>query len=598
MNLYWHIAKKDFRRLWPLLVAWWVVIILRALEPALDFSGGGRSMLRFYFNFFYSYDRPTVLLWADFILLVLIGVAAIRCDSPIKPFAQWRTLPLSGAQVLRSKMLFIAVFCGAAAALVDIAAKIGYKLPLAEYLDGLGWIEWKVALCVALGAALGSLFRHPFFTPMVWVILYGCGAILFEFPAIWFIKLGGGSQSLNGALFITRFLFWINLLAVAVVGAVVWVYLTRKRVWSWVMLGGGFAVAQAAQAYWPLELVTAFGREGSPMLMLSRADVPGFSLQFSPLQLFISTSGFSFDDHLSCVLQGSATMTAPHSREPSETWIYNGGRWAFPAIGGQSLHSSPGANTWPVNYAEVLQSLGLGKLRAVPFELKLSGQWLSEDPKNFLEPEGQTKTPRRLQGEVQFCVGQMERIEDIPAKAEARFSRGRDNFSILSMRGTSEGDWLNLEDRHKLGGMKPIAVQMRLLCQSVDTAGLPFSALMPRYQDWYSFDGRSYSSRTYYFVLWNPKRQEVVPADRNISMGRGLSDALAAKRNDNLLYFDFTDLHDGATLTPQDMMDWLADARLVKLQFVPKYLYLVQVNVDNISFPTHATPYVDDNSNP
>ncbi len=38
MNLTWHIIKKDFRRLRPWLMLWWIVLLLRAVHPVVDFK--------------------------------------------------------------------------------------------------------------------------------------------------------------------------------------------------------------------------------------------------------------------------------------------------------------------------------------------------------------------------------------------------------------------------------------------------------------------------------------------------------------------------------------------------------------------------------
>jgi hypothetical protein len=137
-------------------------------------------------------------------------------------------------------------------------------------------------------------------------------------------------------------------------------------------------------------------------------------------------------------------------------------------------------------------------------------------------------------------------------------------------------------------------VDIELVTQSVGPAGAPLGPLNPFQR------GNGYESRPalYFFVLWNPKRQEVVPASRWVWMGsptdlsfdrygenegNGLS--VVTSRDD--LQFQIYKPAEAAQWSPEKVQAWLADARLVELRFTPEHDYTVLADIDHLDIPDH-----------
>jgi len=568
VKLAWHIAKKDFRRLWPLLALWWGVLGLRALTPALDIKMRDQPMDAFWTQL--NNIRPAVWLGADILLLLVIGAAAVDTDSPIKPAVHWRMLPLTGRRVFAAKILFLALACGLAGAVINVGVKIAYGFPFANLLAGLGWFEWKIAACLALGFMLASLFRYPFFTLGIALVLYGCLVVLYELPFPWYVQNDGDT------LYLTRFLVWSNLLLVTALGSARWMYYSRRRSWSRIILAAGVACAQILQVWWPYDLVAGTQNHDITELPAPKTDSLGFSWQIDPLQII--SHHFS-DPNFQFLAKSNLSLSAPHAPHPGEAWIAESGRWTLPLVVGQKLkfYGVPKLDL-PVNYGEVLGSLGINLPQKGRFEFRLQSGGFSPGVLSSLEHTHLANPAPKLMGELQFLIGPMERIADVAVAVGAHFTRTPDSFAIQYV-GILEGK-----------------VNFDLLYQEVEPAGPPIGMLDP-HGKWYALN--SSDIRDYFFVLWNAKRQEGVLA-RGIDIWQGPREGDGYGQNEGVglsvstfsvgISFEFESTPGSSRRSRAEMQQWLADARLVELRFTPEHFYTVPANLDGLSIIEEVIP--------
>jgi hypothetical protein len=608
-KIVWHILKKDFRRLWPLLALWWGVLALRGFEPTWDLATPYKDWD--WWTFHFAEIRPIAMMVVDTLLLIVIGAAAIRDDSPIRSFAHWRTLPLAGGRVLRAKILFLVVFCGVAGALISIATKITYGFPAAELLAGLAWYEWKIAVCVALGAMLASLFHHPFFTPVVVVISYCCCAVLCNLPAIWYIQVEGMGNGDDGStLYLSRFLVWSNLLLVATLGVVVYMYYSRRRWPTILILAAGVVLAQAAQGLWPIDF---FGPPKYDFIYMPvpPAAIAALKLQFSPLALDWNENerpGYQYRAEFEAKISGL------RSSHPGEAWFADQGSWVLPLPDGKKIDLMGGMGSpLPTNYAEVLQTLGLDKLPEVKNELYGgSGKHYAYSASlnllelNLLEQAGSQKTRPKLPGGLMFHAGQMTRIADAPVTPGAHLARAEDDFTIQSVH-VRQGDNPEFSRIYRTmpAGLTPEYVEIELLIQSVASAGAPLGTVHEYGSSWY----REYSVKApaYFFVLWNPQQHEVVPAFRlPIAMptesedryGQNEGNGLSIRTYTNSILFEFYHAADSTPWSPQEIQAWLTGARLVELRYQWEHDYYVPADIDHLDIPDHITTHIPKDPTP
>ncbi len=609
MKLTWHIAKKDFRRLWPLLALWWGVLALRAFEPTWDLATPYKDWDWWALRF--AEIRPIAMVVLDTLLLIAIGAAAIRDDSPIRSFAHWRTLPLAGGRVLLAKILFLAVFCGLTGALISIATKIAYGFPPAELLAGLAWYEWKIAVCVSLGAMLASLFHHPFFTPVVAVIFYCCCAVLCDLPAIWYTQVEGmGNGDEGSTLYLSRFLVWSNVLLVTTLAVVIYMYYSRRRWPTILILGAGVALAQVAQGLWPIDF---FGPPKYDFIYMPAppAAISALALQFSPLGVTWNENARPGDQYRA---EFDAKISGLRSSRPGEAWFADTGRWVLPLPDGKKIDFLGGMGSpFPTNYAEVLQTLGLDKFPEDKIELYGgSGKQFAYAATlnllelNSLEQAGAQKTRPKLQGGFMFHAGQMTRIADAPVTPGAHLARTEDDFTIQNVAVTHDVDPDSSRIYRRMpAGLTAEYVEIQLLIQSVAPAGAPLGTIHEYGSSWY----REYwvKAPSYFFVLWNPQRHEVVPSFRlkvepatesEDRYGQNEGNGLSIRTYTNSLLFEFYHAADSTPWSPQEIQAWLAGARLVELRYKWEHEYYVPADIDHLDIPDHITNHIPKDPTP
>jgi hypothetical protein len=107
MRLAWHLCKKDFRLFRGLLGYWWGLLaadlLLNLWLPGhTEFQRGGGAFPAEMISFLWGWVR--LLLWAGALLLPL---AAVFADSPIRENGFLRTRPVPRSAILGGKALFI-----------------------------------------------------------------------------------------------------------------------------------------------------------------------------------------------------------------------------------------------------------------------------------------------------------------------------------------------------------------------------------------------------------------------------------------------------------------------------------------------------------
>ncbi|HTB62036.1 MAG TPA: hypothetical protein VK737_00495 [Opitutales bacterium] len=657
MRTLWIIVKKDFLRLRMLLVLWWCVLILRALMPALDLmytdhyfpqsyplhandvsNIGWVGLYSFGLRSVYFLLQGYVLMSLDIILLIFIVISIVQADSPIKPFAHWRTLPISSRKMLGAKTASFAVFCGLVPALINVGAKISYGFPPDKWLTGLAWFEWKIAAIVLPAAAMAALFRRPLLTFLVAVTFYSLGNLLYDLPEIWYVKMNDFGDYYQVSQFVSRFIVWPIVLLATSASVMVCMYRFRRRVLGLAVLAGGIGIAQCLQITWSVDFF--LGLVVPPIPLPAPKSAPAFTLQYLPADNQIIADKFP---HGEIDIPFNLTATDFRTNQPGEAWFPIAANLSleWPDGKGESLNTFGDFNyydgfnqmgfnlrdreAYPVNYANVLNRLGLGKMQAdwradnmnnvytlsevhpevIHTELKA---WWRDPGSSYTVPQDQvTKNgPGKLTGNIVFEVGQFKRIADIPAVAGAHFARAQDYYGIekvdLVQNGVQQTPWLrdkNLSQKNQT----PVVANVWLLAQSVDVAAAPPTLVqLAKSKSWNDVDtwtdaneigsfawnrinAKDESAR--FFVLWNPKKQEVRIA-RTLGLynedryGQNEGAGLSYSTLVTLLFFQIFPPDDATKVSPADVQAWLADARLVELRYTPEHLYTLPVSLDNV----------------
>jgi len=610
VKLAWHIAKKDFRRLWPLLALWWGLLGLRALTPVLDLAAKLQNQPADSPLTQLNNIRPGAWLGADVLLLMIIAAAAVQTDSPIKSTSHWRMLPISGPRVFAAKILFLTLGCCVGGALINLGTKIAYGFPFANLLAGLGWFEWKITACLALGFMLASLFRRPFFALGIGLVVYICVVVFYDLPPIWFVRLDQLPWYDEHSLFLTRFLVWSNLLLAAPLAAAVFVYFRRKRVLGGLILLAGIGCAQWTQGSWPTYGFFPEPEEKddlAPAVMIPDSSVPNFSIQISPLR-FITYRRNGED--LYSVISGG-TITGRQYPHPGDAWIISAAEWDLPLTGNGNfvLGAMPGPNflqgsgpNLPLNYADILQAFGMKTLMQSPGDAFIHSLNLNTDKLAKLQNLISNNTLPKIKGSLFLSTGPLTRIGDAPLTLGAQFPHAQDSIAIQNIHvmdgGAPDADHYPTPS---LEGLPLKTVGIDLIIQTLDPAGAPMQLLDPNWS-WPGDPTKIHEVRDYYFVLWNPKRQESIPAQSleiqprwgyDDEYGQNEGNGLSIHTSARSIYFPFFHPEGQAPWTKEEVQQWLKDARLVELRFKPEHFYRVEADLDGLTIAGHiplATP--------
>ncbi len=247
MNLTWHIVKKDLRCLrWPL--ALWTLLIATKLGVgvALLTADGTEGL-----SWFSRMDALTkVLAWLEGISFVLVA-ALIQEDMLVGTSAFWVTRPISGARLLRAKLLGIGLIFGVLPVLVTLPWWLGCGYGLRE-------IAWAALETVGIGAVFVLL-------GLLWaVVTDGLGRFLMwtlvSLVAIPTSAVTVGyyvsrlHPSLSGELIGTRVGVEVVIAVLGILIVVVHQFLTRNLWRSIAVIGASSGLIVAVGLWWPWTL--------------------------------------------------------------------------------------------------------------------------------------------------------------------------------------------------------------------------------------------------------------------------------------------------------------------------------------------------------
>lgn len=176
MNLIWHMAMKDARRMWPPVVLWLLLLTgLHYTDWAVTHAAPDDAFWLMRAKFFHY------LFLVTHVLTVYVLTAALAVEDP--PFGSttfWLTRPVSGAHLLVAKVV--------ACVLLFLVLPVLVSLPwfVAGSTDASGWLAaiggllhgqvWVVVPALVIAAFTGTLGK--FLAATVGVILTGVVALL------------------------------------------------------------------------------------------------------------------------------------------------------------------------------------------------------------------------------------------------------------------------------------------------------------------------------------------------------------------------------------------------------------------------------------
>lgn len=244
MNLTWHIVKKDLRALkWPLLL-WLLLIIARLGIGVMLLNAEGTEGI----EWFNRMDLMAKTLGALELVSFVLTAAVIQQDLLVGTTAFWMTRPISGARLLRAKLLGIGLVFFVAPVMVTLPWWLG-----CDY--GINEIAWAVAETVAVQAVavliglLWSVVTDGFARFLMWTLV-----TLVATPMLTGIIAYHASRhrgSILPELVATRFLLVLLLAIGGILVVVVHQFLTRNLGRSIAIIAGMVGLIVLTGAFWP-----------------------------------------------------------------------------------------------------------------------------------------------------------------------------------------------------------------------------------------------------------------------------------------------------------------------------------------------------------
>jgi len=568
MHLIFHIIRKDFRRVWPLLATWWAALVLQALVPLWFFSAVANTPSH------YKYEAPVLglgastdrlrmqvnnnlpetlaetgpyFIFAGVVLIAVMAAMLIQEDSPGVERAHWQLLPVTRGKMVAAKLLFFAIFIGITAPLAGIAAKMFYGLPASDWLAGSEAACLTALFCVA-GAAVPMLLLQSA-TARVLSVLGLLG--FFGFIVYWNNHPGSRDfEELIDArmLWLAReflaYTFIIALLRYQRVHRVICLCFTA--------LGIELVAAQFLIYDWPQPQY----HPSATRNLGERWVEPQTVVQ---TETVLTQKADKDHDGTAYTIYGKLAGTLPITVKPGQALL-------FQSINGPVLLANRPRNNLSfhsdeqipaVNLASFAAYAGLGKL--------LDERYESAEPESFplldyvYPPQyPSARQPPAMDADLNGQVGNVHRWPDLPLTSGAGVKQGTEKLEYL---GTQSGP----------GGETIVEFAMQRVQLKYGLA----QSTPPMTQD--------------IFLLWNQARGECV-----------LCTAFRSSSNEQMTAqdMDFTITRQGAqvkfsylakgelkTFTTAEIPTWLAGAKLVRLTFTPLENLRVPITVGPITLP-------------
>lgn len=243
MNLTWHIVKKDLRALrWPLGL-WLLCIAAKLGVGVLLLNATGEEGAAW----FQQMDLMARGLAAAEVLSFVLVAALIQEDLMVGTTAFWMTRPISGARLLRAKLLSIGLVFLLAPVLVTLPWWLGCNY-------GTGEIAWAAAETVAvhaivvLAALLWSAVTDGLGRFLMWTLVTLTVTPMATAILGYYLRRG---HRIMPEVISTRFLVALAIVTAGVLVVLVHQYLTRHTWRSVAVIGATMSLAVLTLAFWP-----------------------------------------------------------------------------------------------------------------------------------------------------------------------------------------------------------------------------------------------------------------------------------------------------------------------------------------------------------
>lgn len=453
MNLTLHLVACDLRYLRHYLGLWLGLVVLQAVlvgyAPHLPLVE--RT------HIFSLSSLAWLLAILNLCLLAVIVAQLLQKDSTIGSTAFWLSRPVSRAQLLTGKILFLVPAVILPSLLVEVGLLLFSGVTPHDTLRSVPQILFLTLMALApllmLAAVTTSLAR---------MILAG-GLALLALPLLWFFVAGAWWLFLVGPeTFVTDDItvarpvpppgystdvVGISLVLLVTAGAVIgFQYLTRRATWSRIFLAAGVCLALLSVGNWPRVLGTISPRLDEAILDPSqvRAGIEEQSLIFGSEVDPLSLLGFKRDEKM--VLKGSIAL-APLPHDVSALAAQVSARLLSPTGQSQADHVSRSGYAFAFYGPEV--GLVFGERAAVLRQtlkgitlLDVNGPVRPHASELFALGKGLYDRHREVgmvyAAQVDFLI-QRNAISALRLEKGARHDRGSDRVAILSVDKSNHG---------------------------------------------------------------------------------------------------------------------------------------------------------------
>jgi len=559
-SLTWHIVKKDYRYLRPYLDIWWGILVSNALvaawcvhhifhQSAADALKNNEQEILTSFNWFF--------LAMDVLLLALVVDAILKNDSPIDEKAFWRTRPVGGRRMFRAKLMSIGLFCFVVPGAIQAVEHLIFGFSPHEFLLGLEQFAVIQGGMVAVLASAALLFQRTIvglltYVCMMIAVLMATAIAPFEQPEAYLIVMVASFR--NGWIFPGIIIAAVFLLAALI-------YNGRRRRTGFLILGTGILLL------WPVGFSWMNHHQNPPGIFITRRarnDVINLSLAPSAL---VDQPPYS-SSYIWRLHGWISNPTLPELGDSGWRVQFAVSQATWPGEKAVELNYNPG-QFWSdrvslVNAPAAFAAAGYGRLIGTTAESwrNLPVGEVSDEQLARLKKE-----PAKLTTRAQLQSVRLESHADLPAVTGATWRSDMTAKRLVAA---------------MVGSPATITLQLDEIS--------PWHSVM--FETPEEITGRGILN-SHIYLLYNPKTKECVegtPSESNMD-----SDPIFTWRRVSLTFnfaneTDATGQPRSATTeqTPVDRLRWLADARLVELQFTPTENLDVLSTIDSFQIPTDA----------
>ncbi|HVS52532.1 MAG TPA: hypothetical protein VHD62_09265 [Opitutaceae bacterium] len=250
MKLIWHIAKKDLRRM-ALPAGLWVAFIVGSAIWFRTASAGtgiqsGEAMVGW---------LPMMRIWAQlftiaqFIIGYLLAGALVLEDPVIGTDTFWLTRPIANARLLVAKLLAVALLFVVAPAVGLALVRLACGFSPGEIWQATRALGVNMGLAAAFSVMVASLSRNLVQFLFGFVALAAVGVMTmgrFLVPPTDQFAPMEWAELVASRILVANFVLGCGI--VLVLG---WQFLTRRRVWGWLILASIFVACVSIRVAWP-----------------------------------------------------------------------------------------------------------------------------------------------------------------------------------------------------------------------------------------------------------------------------------------------------------------------------------------------------------